>query len=286
MSLLKKARSIIRENRRSSPIQFCANMCEKFLRAYYNEDYYDFSRNGEYWVLQCFAQQAGGRSIGPGNIVALDVGAHKGSWTLELLKVLPNSSVFCFEPVLEIAEEGRSVFARDPRVAYVNVALSSEDGISSITRNFVHDSTNSIAPRLGSHLFSQLDSIEDVEIILKKGDSIISELGLSSVDILKIDVEGHEVNVLLGLGELLASEGKPTLIQFEYGQTYIPACHSLYEIYNILEPLGYDIGRLYPNYVDFKPYNWNDDNFRMGNYVAAHRQSKLRTLLGIRGTET
>jgi hypothetical protein len=42
----------------------------------------------------------------------------------------------------------------------------------------------------------------------------------------------------------------------------------LREAYQLLEPFGYTIGRLYPDGVDFKPYEYQDDHFRMGNYVA------------------
>ena len=31
---------------------------------------------------------------------------------------------------------------------------------------------------------------------------------------------------------------------------------------------AYSIGRLYPNYVDFKPYSYSDENLRMCNMIA------------------
>jgi hypothetical protein len=37
----------------------------------------------------------------------------------------------------------------------------------------------------------------------------------------------------------------------------------------LAEPLGYAVGRLFPNHVAFKGYEYSDDNFRMGNLIAA-----------------
>ena len=46
-------------------------------------------------------------------------------------------------------------------------------------------------------------------------DSLVKKLNLASVDLIKIDVEGFELDVLKGAMELLSSE-KPPLIVFEF----------------------------------------------------------------------
>ena len=97
---------------------------------------------------------------------------------------------------------------------------------------------------------------------------------------MKVDVEGHEVDVLEGFRKTLADQMmRPSIIQFEYGATYLPQNHNLCEIYALLEPLGYAIGRVYPYGVRFKSYDYADDHFRMGNYVAVQADSELEVLL-------
>jgi hypothetical protein len=97
---------------------------------------------------------------------------------------------------------------------------------------------------------------------------------------MKIDVEGHEVEVVRGFSDTLKNEKlRPAIIQFEYGDTYIPARHSLCEMYELLEPNGYSIGRLYYNGVDFKRYEFADDHYRMGNYIAVKSDPDLVKLL-------
>jgi hypothetical protein len=67
-------------------------------------------------------------------------------------------------------------------------------------------------------------------------------------------------------------------MQIEYGDTYIPSGSTLKALYELVEPHGYSIGRLYPNYVDFKSYEYRDDNFRMGNLIAV-KDRDLKTML-------
>jgi len=50
------------------------------------------------------------------------------------------------------------------------------------------------------------------------------------------------------------------------------------EVYRLLAPLGYEIGRLFPNHVDFLDYSYDGDHFRMGNYVVV-RDERLGGLL-------
>ena len=62
------------------------------------------------------------------------------------------------------------------------------------------------------------------------------------------------------------------------GSTYLPSGSTLKQVYDLLTPMGYAIGRIYPNHVDFRDYVYTDDNFRMGNFVAT-RSKELRQRL-------
>jgi Methyltransferase FkbM domain len=119
---------------------------------------------------------------------------------------------------------------------------------------------------------------------VETGDEITKRLALPRIDLLKIDVEGHEIEVLSGFATVLASAVlQPQVIQFEYGVTWLPGRHNLLEAYRILEPFGYAIGRLYPDGVDFKPYTFADDHFRMGNYIAVRAKTPLAEKLALFG---
>ncbi len=110
---------------------------------------------------------------------------------------------------------------------------------------------------------------------METGDEYFEAGTKDGIDILKIDTEGHEVDVLLGFTKVLVTPNAPRIIQFEYGHTYLPSKHSLSDVYRLLEPSGYVIGRLYPNGVEFSPYQLEKENFRIGNFVAVREGDPL-----------
>ena len=46
----------------------------------------------------------------------------------------------------------------------------------------------------------------------------------------------------------------------------------LKDSYSLLESRGYKVGKLFPNYVRFREYRFEDEDFRGPNYVAASTQ--------------
>lgn len=263
------ARQAIRERARDPVFRSIASICEKFLRAYNNEDFYDFRKNGEAFLLRTTASLFSDRPF-----VIWDVGAHHGHWALGARSQFPQASIHCFEIVPQIAQELARRLGSAPLTTVHNFGLSDAETEHLVHLNTVHTSTNSIAPRAGGVYFGA-----DAETVLCRSSTCDRvAAALEPPTLLKIDVEGHEVAVLRGARGLLESDARPIAIQFEYGETYIPSHATLKDVYDLLSPQGYAIGKLYPNHVRFKPYEYADDNFRMGNFVAV-RDAALRSLL-------
>jgi hypothetical protein len=103
------------------------------------------------------------------------------------------------------------------------------------------------------------------------GDKYVRDNGVGHIHTLKIDTEGHELSVLKGFASTLQA-GRISLIQFEHGSVHIAARSLLRDFYQLLSPIDFTIGRLHPRCVDFKEYDHREDEqFRMGNYIAVHR---------------
>lgn len=256
------ARQAIRRNRRSGLLRLAASACEKYLRAYHNEGFWDFDRNGEAFALNAYARWSGSRPIR-----LWDVGAHRGEWADAAHAIMPAASIHSFEIVPELAGE---LADRDWLTVH-RVGLSDFAGETDVHWNRASDTTNTINP------FRDRDAAADTQVVrcpVTTGDEMMSRIG--APNLLKIDVEGHETHVFRGCRQLLSSEAPPEMIQFEYGSTYLASGSTLGEIYVLLT--GYQIGRLFPDHVDFKPYRRTDDDFRMGNMVAV-RDPALRDLL-------
>lgn len=271
---LAQLRQLIRNNRSNVIIILIAAFCTKYLRAYFNEGYFDMSRNGEARVLE--------RALGyfkEDKLIVLDIGANQGSWTSAVLNNSPNAKVFCFEIIPATAASLKAKFSSFPDVHVCDFGLSSGESEVDVYWNKTSNDTSAISPRHSDPLFTR-GLVEKIRCKVEAGDSVISRLNIDRIDLMKIDVEGHEVSVLEGFGKTLAEKGmRPSIIQFEYGETYIPSRHNLYEVYELLEKHGYTIGRIFPKGVDFKKYAFADDHFRMGNYLAIQTGSSLEALM-------
>jgi hypothetical protein len=109
--------------------------------------------------------------------------------------------------------------------------------------------------------------------MLRTGDSYIAEHKIDHIDLLKIDAEGMGNRVLKGLANTLAAN-KIGAIQFEYDRACILERFILIDHYEMLCPLGFQLGRLRPGRVEFKDYSLYDENFDGPEYVAVHTTNK------------
>jgi len=267
-----RIRRYARDNRRSRIVRRIARQCEKFLFGYFNEAFYDFDRNGEAALIATLIDDRPGAPI-----LAFDVGAHRGEWTKAVVVRKPDAVVYCFEIVPALAQELRDHLAALPAVHVCEHGLSSTSRQLDVSWNKTLETTSAVdSARHEGDFFIGCEIVRVVGQV-KTGDSVMASLADPRIDLLKMDVEGHEMEVLYGFRDTLASAARrPRVIQFEYGDTWLPARHTLREAYMLLEPFGYAIGRLYPDGVDFKRYEFKDDHFRTGNYVAIASDDPLK----------
>lgn len=263
----------IRSHERSAPMRAVATICTKFLRAYYNEDFFDMDDNGERYVMSVVARHLSSRAD---DAVIWDVGANHGDWSVMAHELLPEARLVAFELMPAVYEQLSALADSTEWLRAENFGLSDTEQRVPAYWNEDYDTTSSLTPRLGHELFS--GTVREIECRVMRGDEYLAAHPEARPTVLKIDVEGHEVPALRGCASLLAGDDAPILVQFEYGQTYVPAGATLHDVYQILEPCGYRIGRLYPDRVDFRPYDFADEHYRMGNYVAV-RDAELEQLL-------
>lgn len=159
-----------------------------------------------------------GITIGEGGVV-FDVGANIGLFTIFVKRLRPNAGVFAFEPIkptFDALRKNIELHSLDG-VTPLNFGLSSEDNPAAVFTHYPNMSANSttrpddtladpgdIADRGDSprvdNLFERLfEERQVVECELRTLSSVIADLGVTSIDLLKIDVEGEEYEVLRGI---------------------------------------------------------------------------------------
>ncbi len=150
----------------------------------------------------------------PGQTI-LDVGANVGYLTRFLAGTTgPNGRVYAFEPnplIFPMLERNTASF---PQVRAMNYGLSMKRTESTLFFANARHSAGSFAAEFpASHVFHEETTVlTAVQAQLVNGDQFMAEQGVDKIDILKIDVEGWELNVLRGLEKTIA--GSPHIAIF------------------------------------------------------------------------
>ena len=192
------------------------NNLATFYSGFYANANHDPSTNGEYWLLE--------KLSGYGKFNLIDVGAYVGEYSSYFLRNNLDSICIAIEPSpvsFSRLKDNLEEFAKVDRVHAFNVASSSSEGERTFYFYSEHPNGSTLS---ASYVSNCLDSqaCQSFSVKALPLDSLIASLRIpdQSFGFLKIDVEGHEKEVLLGASSIINAIGA---IQIEYG------IHNLYE---------------------------------------------------------
>jgi FkbM family methyltransferase len=172
--------------------------------------------------------------------VFLDVGAHIGYDTLKAAHHLgPNGRVVAFEPNPRVVQMLRDSIAASGATNVIVQPIACSDTETTLT---LFDSTggNSGLTSLAEANAGQAN--HPVTVPARRLDDVIRELGLSRVDVIKIDVEGAETLVVRGAQETLR-RFKPRLVIEVIDSTLTAMGTSVQELESLIWSLGYTTSR-------------------------------------------
>jgi FkbM family methyltransferase len=195
--------------------------------------------------------------------IILDVGANIGNWSKLVNAQLVRCEIHAFEPsretFFELAEFAKSV----PNVQIHNFACGDENTSRNLYYDEVKSGMASLSKRNLKHLNIDFEKFESVEI--RRLDSFLSNSSIKP-DGLKIDVEGHELEVLKGLGEHIYGL---KVIQFEFGGTDIDSRIFFRDFWSFFEDKGFDLYRLSPRgKISVSSFQETDEVFSFTTYFA------------------
>jgi FkbM family methyltransferase len=137
------------------------------------------------------------------NPVILDAGAADGSDTIKFAKMLPNASIYAFEPVAMNYKVMVQQVSKYPNVKTYKMALADYDGESEINvsentnqSDAIASSSSLLAPQehLKIHPHITFPKKEVVPVVTL--DSWAKEEDIKHIDVLWLDMQGMEYNVL------------------------------------------------------------------------------------------
>ena len=169
---------------------------------------------------------------------ALDIGVYRGVYSYKLSQNFKNIHSFEPNPLLFPYLE-RNLNKIISNVKLYNLALSNENGITELKlplrSKSIFKSNIEELFQLGAatmHPNNKIDNYKKVPIKMKKLDDI--EIG-NKIGLIKIDVEGHEKNVLQGGIETVKNNKPVLLVEIEERHTKTP----ITEIITFINSIGY-----------------------------------------------
>lgn len=172
-----------------------------------------------------------------GRDVVIDAGANDGRTILRIQERLSSPRIFAFEPVSATYETLVRRTAHLDNVSCFQLALGAVPGRETIFLTDI-DAMNSFSPDWATTVGTE-------EVKVATVDGFMEEQGIDFVHFLKVDVEGHDLEVLKGAKQALSSS-RIAIVQVEVGVDQLDRDQpSLEQIRSYLAPMGYYLYGIY-----------------------------------------
>jgi FkbM family methyltransferase len=246
----------VAKHRRSLPMRKVAGLCRRFL-AWHGNFSYDLLTNGECFVLETVS------GFSPRMI--FDVGANVGDWSIAATSRCPTAKIHALEIAPPTFEALAANTRHLPNLHCENVGLSDRADSISIRHYAECPALTTVTDYPHPFAFTE------IKARVVAGDTYTDQKGIPHIDLLKIDVEGMEQGVFSGFRGMFERRAID-LVQFEYGRVSILNHFLLRDAYSFFRERGYAVGKIFPNYVDFRDYDMSDEDFMGPNYLACREE--------------
>ncbi|MGQ0584896.1 MAG: FkbM family methyltransferase [Reyranella sp.] len=132
--------------------------------------------------------------------VIFDVGANIGQTATVLVRHAPDAEIYCFEPGQGPFRALQAKFQNRKNMHLLNVALGSHPQKLALQVS-ENSELNTLVPRAGADAANATQMTEVTTV-----DDVVAAHGISHLDLLKIDVQGWEMEVMRGAANLVANQ--------------------------------------------------------------------------------
>ena len=169
----------------------------------------------------------------------LDIGANTGIYGLVAQALNPSAKVFCFEPLPAVYNLlVKNIHKNSFLIRSEMLALSNYSGSAKIYLNKGESFAYSVTVNKNTLNHNNFDELEIQTSTLSE---YIFKHKINHIDLMKIDVEGHEIEVLEGMKDFLTSF-KPTIL-----------------IEVLTKEIGHELTKVFEN-MDYLYFNIDDEN--------------------------
>jgi FkbM family methyltransferase len=155
--------------------------------------------------------------------VIYDIGANIGTWTLLAKSVYPHAIVHCFEPLSGHVEKFQSTAATLGDVTMHRICLGSVAGEAKLRVTDFSDASSLLPLSDAGRKQWNLQETRSETVRVERLDSWATEKNLPFADLLKLDVQGFELEVLRGAERCLKNT-KAVLTEVSFREFYESQC--------------------------------------------------------------
>jgi len=167
-----------------------------------------------------------------------DLGANRGDTVARYLQLFPSAMIYAFEPFIESFKILNERFKENPRVTCHALAISNREGENIFYVNKNVDTNSLLRPKeTGLSSDRQVENKDQIKVQATTLGKFCLTNGISTIDILKMDIQGGELAALQGVENLL----KDQRIKLIYTETYFIQQYDQ-------QPLFHDISKFLFNY--------------------------------------
>lgn len=172
----------------------------------------------------------------------VDIGGNVGDYAAKVLELFPNVQLHIFEPsALNIGNLTRR-FGDNNKVIIHQKAISDQVGTFTLYSDSPGSGLGSLTKRDVSH--HELNFSYEEQVSVGRFDEIYLEYMTDEIiDLVKIDVEGHELAVLRGFGKCIS---KVHMIQFEFGGCNVDTRTFFKDFWDFFAEKKFNIYRITP----------------------------------------
>lgn len=181
------------------------------------------------------------RLIKKENPVIVDGGASNGSTTVTFKQYVPKSTILAFEPLSFVDFEKFTKEFKDVHISYLALGEKGKK-VKFFETNYPDTSSILIHSESKQKDYLGIKSEKDVNVASL--DEWVNDNHFIEVDILKLDLQGYELNALRGAKKLLKSSIKIVYVECSFKEFYIS--QPLFdEVQEFLLSLGFKVWNIY-----------------------------------------
>jgi FkbM family methyltransferase len=204
--------------------------------------------------------------------IILDVGANSGEYAMMLADRFKSAKIYCFEP---IPANYQNLIKNTAGLNTINIlsAVGSQKGNIKLYMG-EKNTDGTMATSYKEILDTIFSFLGDVNQVIDSPVITIDDFfgdQTDEIDFLKIDVEGHELEVLKGASDHV-NKNKIKVIQFEFNEFNIFSKSFMKDFYQLLN--AYNFYRIMPS----------GSLYPMGSYSTSHEIFRYQNILAIHNT--